>query len=141
MGDDPWKGYGGDDLPCHHPVFVLTCHPREPLEMLGGTTFHFVADGIEPTLEQARAAACGKDVSLDGGANVVQQYPAADLLDEMLISVVPVLLGGGARLSGSLGEPKPRLRPTQVVEAPGVTHAGMCAKWRRDRAQAVTEGW
>jgi len=98
MGDDPWKGYGGDDLPCHHPVFVLTCHPREPLEMLGGTTFHFVADGIEPTLEQARAAACGKDVSLDGGANVVQQYPAADLLDEMLISVVPVLLGGGAAL-------------------------------------------
>src|SRR5262245_51712372 len=88
-----------------------------------------------------RAAACGKDVSLDGGANVVQQYPAADLLDEMLISVVPVLLGGGARLSGSLGEPKPRLRPTQVVEAPGVTHAGTCAKWRRDRAQAVTEGW
>jgi dihydrofolate reductase len=121
-GERPWKGYWGDDPPYHHPVFVLTRHAREPLELDGGTTFHFVTDGIESALEQARAVAGGKDVSLGGGANVVQQYLSAGLLDEMLISVVPVLLGGGARLFDNLGEPRPRLRQVQVVEAPGVTH-------------------
>jgi len=90
--------------------------------MQGGTTFHFVTGGIESALEQARAAAGEKDVSIGGGANVVQQYLAADLLDEMLISVVPVFLGGGARLFDNLGEPKPRLRQAQAVEASGVTH-------------------
>jgi dihydrofolate reductase len=97
-GEDPWRGYWGDDPPYHHPVFVLTRHQREPLEMEGGTTFHFVNDGIESALEQARDAAGGKDVSIGGGANVVQQYLAAGLLDEMVISLVPILLGGGARL-------------------------------------------
>jgi len=121
-GDDPWKGYWGDDPPYHTPVFVLTRHPREPLEMSGGTTFHFVTDGIERALEQARGAADKKDVSIGGGANVVQQYLAAGLLDEMVISLVPILLGGGARLFDNLGEPKPALRQVQAVEAPGVTH-------------------
>ena len=121
-GDDPWKGYWGDDPPYHHPVFVLTRYPREPLEMAGGTTFHFVADGIESALEQAKAAAGVQDVSVGGGASAVQQYLAAGLLDEILVSVVPILLGGGARLFDNLGEPKPRLRQTQAIEAPGVTH-------------------
>jgi dihydrofolate reductase len=121
-GEDPWSGYGGDDPPFHHPVFVLTGHPREPLEMQGGTTFYFVTDGIESALEQARAAAGGKDVSIGGGASVVQQYLAAGPLDEMLISIVPVILGGGARLFDNLGEPPPQLRQVQAVEAPGVTH-------------------
>jgi dihydrofolate reductase len=121
-GEDPWSGYWGDDPPFHHPVFVLTGHPREPLEMQGGTTFYFVTDGIESALEQARAAAGGKDVSIGGGASVVQQYLAAGLLDEMLISIVPVILGGGARLFDNLGEPPPQLRQVQAVEAPGVTH-------------------
>jgi len=121
-GDDPWKGYWGDDPPYHHPVFVLTRYPREPLEMAGGTTFHFVADGIESALEQAKAAAGVQDVSLGGGAGAVQQYLAAGLLDEILVSVVPILLGGGARLFDNLGEPMPRLRQTQAIEAPGVTH-------------------
>jgi dihydrofolate reductase len=76
-GDDPWKGYWGDNQPYHHPVFVLTRHPREPLEMEGGTTFHFVTEGIESALEQARAAAGERDVSIGGGANVVQQYLGA----------------------------------------------------------------
>ncbi|HKA94909.1 MAG TPA: dihydrofolate reductase family protein [Streptosporangiaceae bacterium] len=120
--DDPWKGYWGDDPPYHHPVFVLTRYPREPLEMAGGTTFHFVTDGIESALEQARAAAGVQDVSLGGGASAVQQYLAAGLLDEILVSVVPIFLGGGARLFDNLGEPAPRLRQTQAVEAPGVTH-------------------
>jgi dihydrofolate reductase len=121
-GEKPWNGYWGNDPPYHHAVFVLTGYPREPLELEGGTTFHFVTDGIESALEQARAAAGGKDVSLGGGANVVQQYLSAGLLDEMLISVVPVLLGGGARLFDELDEPRPRLRQVEAVEAPGVTH-------------------
>jgi dihydrofolate reductase len=120
--DDDWKGYWGDDPPYHAPVFVLTQHPREPVEMEGGTTFHFVTDGIEPALEQARAAAGERDVSIGGGASVVQQYLAAGLLDEILVSVVPVLLGGGARLFDNLGEPRPSLRQVEAVEAPGVTH-------------------
>jgi dihydrofolate reductase len=119
---DPWKGYWGDDPPYHHPVFVLTHHAREPLEMDGGTTFHFVTDGIESALEQAKQAAGGKNVSLGGGATAVQQYLAAGLLDEMLISVVPVFLGGGARLFDNLGDARPRLEQVEVVEAPGVTH-------------------
>jgi dihydrofolate reductase len=121
-GDKPWNGFWGDDPPYHHPVFVLTRHPRDPLELRGGTTFHFVTAGIESALEQARAAAGGKDVSIGGGANVVHQYLSAGLLDEMLISVVPVLLGGGARLFDNLGEPRPKLRQVEAVEAPGVTH-------------------
>ena len=120
--DDSWKGFWGDDPPYHHPVFVLTRHPRGPLEMEGGTTFHFVTDGIESALEQARAAAGEKDVSLGGGANVVQQYLAAGLLDSMVISIVPILLGAGARLFDDLGEPVPNLRQVQAVGAPGVTH-------------------
>jgi dihydrofolate reductase len=120
-GDAPWEGWWGDDPPYHRPVFVLTHHEREPLHE-SDTTFTFVTDGIESALEQARAAAGGKDVSLGGGANVVQQYLSAGLLDEMLISVVPLLLGGGARLFDELDEPRPRLRQVEAVEAPGVTH-------------------
>jgi dihydrofolate reductase len=120
--NDAWRGYWGDDPPYHHPVFVLTHHPREPLEMEGGTTFHFVTSGIESALEQARAAAGDQDVSLGGGAAVVQQYLAAGLIDELLISVVPVLLGGGARLFDNVGDAKPKLAQVEAVEAPGVTH-------------------
>jgi dihydrofolate reductase len=121
-GADPWKGFWGEDPPYHHPVFVLTHHAREPLEMQGGTTFHFVTDGIESALEQAKQAAAGKDVSLGGGAGAVQQYLAAGLLDEMLISLVPVFLGGGARLFDRLGDAPPKLEPVEVVGAPRVTH-------------------
>ena len=94
-GQEAWEGYWGDNPPYHHPVFVLTRHPREPLEMDGGTTFHFVTDGIQAALEQARAAAGRQDVSIGGGASVVQQYLAAGLLDDILISVVPIFLGDG----------------------------------------------
>jgi dihydrofolate reductase len=121
-GANPWRGYWGENPPYHHPVFVLTHHAREPLEMQGGTTFHFVTDGIESALEQARGAAGGKDVSLGGGATAVQQYLAAGLLDEMLISLVPVFLGSGARLFDDVGGVQPRLEQLETVEAPGVTH-------------------
>ena len=120
--NDSWKGWWGDDPPFHHPVFVLTHHAREPLKMAGGTTFHFVTDGIESALEQARAAADDKDVSLGGGASVAQQYLAGGLLDELVVSVVPILLGGGARLFESLGDAPPELEQVEAVGAPGVTH-------------------
>jgi dihydrofolate reductase len=121
-GGDAWDGYWGDNPPYHHPVFVLTHHARDPVEMDGDTTFHFVTDGIESALDQAREVAGAKDVSIGGGANVVQQYLAAGLLDEMLISAVPLFLGGGARLFDNLGDAKPKLEQIEAIEAPGVTH-------------------
>ena len=118
--DESWQGWWGDDPPFHHPVFVLTNHPRESLELQGGTTFHFVTDGIGSALERARAAAGEKEVSLGGGASVAQQYLAAGLLDEIVVSIVPVLLGDGARLFERLGDVK--LEQVESVAAPGVTH-------------------
>ena len=121
-GDEPWNGWWGDDPPFHHPVFVLTHHPREPLALRGNTTFTFVTDGIESALEQARVAAGGMGVSLAGGAATARQYLMADLVDEMLISVVPVFLGDGERLFEGLGAGNPRLSHVETVPAPGVTH-------------------
>jgi dihydrofolate reductase len=96
--DESWTGWWGDEPPYHHPVFVLTHHPRPPLTMKGGTVFHFVTDGIEAALDRAREAAGGLDVRLGGGAATVQQYMRAGLLDELHLAIVPILLGGGARL-------------------------------------------
>jgi len=101
-GDEDWEGWWGDDPPFHTPVFVLTHHSREPLELRGGTTFHFVGDGIEAALERALEAAAGQDVSLGGGADTAQQYLRAGLVDELEIHVVPILLGSGARLFENL---------------------------------------
>ena len=121
-GPDPWMGVWGDEPPYHHPVFVLTHHAREPVEMEGGTTFHFVTDGIGLALAQARDAAGDKDVSLGGGSSTVQQYLAAGLVDEILISLVPVFLGGGTRLFDNLGPDAPNPQQVEAIEAPGVTH-------------------
>jgi dihydrofolate reductase len=121
-GEQPWNGWWGDEPPFRTPVFVLTHHEREPLEMKGGTTFTFVTDGIESALAQAREAARGKDVSLGGGAGVIQQYLAAGLLDELQLSVVPVLLGGGTRLFENLAGAGVGFEQVRVIEAPGVTH-------------------
>jgi dihydrofolate reductase len=90
--------------------------------MRGGTTFHFVTDGIESALSQARQAAAGKDVLIGGGARTVQQFLAAGLVDEVNISMVPLFLGGGERLFDDLGDSPPRLEQTRVVDAPGVVH-------------------
>jgi dihydrofolate reductase len=119
---DPWNGWWGDDPPFHHPVFVLTHYPREPLRMKGGTTFTFVTEGIDAALAQARDAAAGKDVSLAGGAKAAQQYLAAGLVDEMELSVVPTLLGGGERLFEGIGDDLHGLTQVRAVAAPGVTH-------------------
>ncbi len=96
--DGEWKGWWGDDPPFHHPVFVLTHHPRDPVQMEGGTTFHFVTDGLEQALERALEAADGDDVRIGGGAATVRQYLRAGLIDEMHLAIVPILLGGGERL-------------------------------------------
>ena len=126
-GAGPWEddpkahGWWGDEPPFHHPVFVLTHHAREPLEMKG-TTFTFVTEGIESALEQARAAAGERDVTVGGGASAIQQYLRARLLDELLLHVVPLLLGGGVRLLENLGDEPPALELTRVIESPVVTH-------------------
>ena len=119
-GDEPWQGWWGDDPPFHKPVFVLTHHAREPLS-LADTTFTFVTDGIHSALEQARAAARDKDVSIGGGAQTINQFLSAGLVDELELHIAPILLGGGARLFVGVG-PGLRLEPIRVVEAPGVAH-------------------
>lgn len=121
-GDEPWTGWWGDDPPFHHPVFVLTHHPRPPLECEGGTTFTFVTDGIGAALEGARAAAGDRDVAVAGGAEAARQFLAADLVDEMEIDLAPVLLGTGERLFEGLGPGRPGLAHVRTVAAPGVTH-------------------
>jgi dihydrofolate reductase len=97
-GDDEWKGWWGDNPPYHHPVFVLTHHAHDPIPMEGGTTFHFVTDGIESAYEQACAAAGEQDVRLGGGVATIQEYLRAGLVDAMHVSLAPILLGGGERL-------------------------------------------
>jgi len=117
----PWNGWWGENPPYHHPVFVLTHHPRGPLEMQGGTTFNFVTHGIAGALAMARKAAAGKDISLAGGAKVCQQYLVAGLVDEMVISLAPVLLGRGERLFAGVEDLK-GLELVRTIAAPTVTH-------------------
>jgi dihydrofolate reductase len=93
--DDEWKGWWGEEPPYHVPTFVLTHHAREPLEMKGGTTFHFITDGIESALEQAKAAAGDKDIRIGGGSATVRQYLKARLIDELHLAMGPVFLGKG----------------------------------------------
>jgi dihydrofolate reductase len=125
-GHGPWEsdpianGWWGDNPPFGVPVFVLTHHGREPLE-LGDTTFTFVTDGVKAAHEQARAAAGERNVSVAGGANVVQQFLAAGLLDEVQLHLVPVLLGDGVRLFGAASG-QPALELVRVVDSPTVTH-------------------
>jgi dihydrofolate reductase len=100
--DDSWKGWWGDNPPYHHPVFVLTHYPHDPIVMEGGTVFNFVTDGIESALEQAFRAANGQDVRLGGGVSAVQQYVRAGLVDYLHLALSPVLLGSGERLFDDL---------------------------------------
>jgi dihydrofolate reductase len=137
-GEGPWnddpkaRGWWGDNPPFHHPVFVLTHHAREPLEMEGGTTFVFVTDGIESVLEQARAAAGDKDVRVCGGAEAIQQYIRAGLLDELHIHVAPMLLGGGRQLLEGL-EPMQMSEATIAASPSGVAHLSyVCPTSRTD---------
>jgi dihydrofolate reductase len=117
-----WKGWWGENPPYHMPVFVLTHHARDPLPMRGNTTFHFVTDGIDSALSQAKRSAADKDVLVMGGAETFQQFFAPGLIEEANISMVPLFLGGGERLFDNLGDSPPRLEQIRVVEAPGVVH-------------------
>jgi len=119
---NPWNGWWGADPPYHHPVFVITHYPRQPLVMEGGTTFNFVTDGIQSALEQARRAARPKDVLVAGGASVANQYLKAGLVDEMHINLAPILLGSGERLFDGVGDDLHGLELVRTVAAPKVTH-------------------
>jgi dihydrofolate reductase len=120
--DEEWKGWWGPSPPYHCDVFVLTHHARKPLEMEGGTTFHFVTDGIESARKQAFAAAKGKDVRVGGGVSTVQQYLKARLVDEMHLAVAPVLLGGGEHLFFGLDLLKLGYVCTKLVPSKTATH-------------------
>jgi dihydrofolate reductase len=120
--DAPWSGWWGQNPPFHHPVFVLTHHPRPPLALEGHNIFTFVTTGIETALELARTAAKGKDVSLAGGAQAAQQYLAAGLVDEMEINLAPVLLGSGERLFEGLGDDLHGLELVRSVGTAKVVH-------------------
>ena len=127
-GDGSWRGWWGDDPPYHHPVFVLTHHPRPPLEMQGGTTFHFVTDGPEAALDRAFAAAKGKDVRLGGGPNTIQQYLRLRRVDELHVAIVPLLLGAGERLFDDLGDAAGAYRCVELVSSPAVVHVRLEAR-------------
>jgi dihydrofolate reductase len=118
--DLDWKGWWGGDPPFHAPVFVLTHHDREPVQMEGGTTFTFVTGGIESALEQARAAAGDGNVSIAGGAATVNQYLAAGLIDELRVHVVPLVLGKGERLFDGVGQLD--LEPLEITSNELVIH-------------------
>jgi len=120
--DDEWKGWWGDEPPYHVPVFVLTHHPRAPIEMQGGTTFHFVTDGIHAALERARMAAAGKDVRVGGGVQTIREYLRADLIDEMHLAVSPVLLGRGEALLADIDLTALGFRCTEHVPSANATH-------------------
>ncbi len=120
--ENPWDGWWGANPPYHHPVFVLTTHARDPLVMEGGTTFHFVTDGIESALAQARRAAGEKDIQLAGGANAAQQYLRAGLVDQIDMSLVPVLLGAGERLFDTVGDDLFGLKLVRTIATPEVVH-------------------
>lgn len=119
---DPWQGWWGDNPPFHHPVFVVTNYPRQPLELDGGTTFYFVTDGIHQALERAIAAADGRDVALGGGANVAQQYLIAGLVGEMELHIVPILLGSGERLFDGVGDDLHGLELVRTIATDSVVH-------------------
>jgi dihydrofolate reductase len=121
-GDDEWKGWWGDEPPYHHPVFVLTHHPRPPLTMQGGTTFYFVDDAIDAVLSRAFDAAGGKDVRLGGGASTIQQYLRAGLVDELHVAIVPILLGDGERLFDHLDGGPDGYECTEFVSSGAVAH-------------------
>jgi len=118
--DEDWRGWWGDEPPYHAPVFVLTHHARDPIEMAGGTTFHFVTDGFDAAFEQATAVAEGRGVDVAGGASTVRQALSAGVINELVLDIAPVLLGTGERLFDDVGDP--HLVPVEVLHSPHATH-------------------
>ena len=120
--DDSWKGWWGDNPPYHTPVYVLTHHARAPIEMAGGTTFHFVTDGIVASLEQAKAAAGGLDVKIGGGVSTVRQYLEAGLIDELHFAMAPVTLGRGEAMFAGIDLPALGFKVTEHAASELATH-------------------
>jgi dihydrofolate reductase len=120
--DETWKGWWGDDPPFHTPVFVLSHHARPPISMAGGTTFHFVTDGIQAALQQAFAAASGKDVRVGGGVATIQQFLRAGLIDYLHLAMAPILLGSGEPLFADMDMLKLGFQCTEHVATPMATH-------------------
>jgi dihydrofolate reductase len=118
--DEDWRGWWGDEPPYHAPVFVLTRHARDPVEMEGGTTFHFVTDGFDAALKHAKAAADDREVAIAGGASTVRQALQAGAIDELTLDVIPVLLGSGERLFDGVEDPG--LEPVEAIHSPNATH-------------------
>ncbi len=130
--DETWRGWWGEDPPFHHPVFVLTHHPRPPAEMAGGTTFHFVTDGIESAYRQAAEAAGGLAIRIGGGASTVRQYLRAGLVDEVHVAVVPILLRGGERLFDGVDDDLAGFSAVQVAHSPDGEPPAMHVRLRRN---------
>jgi dihydrofolate reductase len=120
--DDSWKGWWGEEPPYHVPAFVLTHHPRQPLEMKGGTTFHFVTDGIHSALQRAKAAARERDVRIGGGVATIQQYLRAGLIDELHLAFRPVLMGSGENLFAGIDLAKLQYRCTEHAATEHAVH-------------------
>jgi dihydrofolate reductase len=120
--NDEWRGWWGSDPPYHVPVFVLTHHAREPLEMEGGTIFHFVTDGIEAALSRAKQAAGTKDIRIGGGTETVRQYLRAGLVDRMHLAISPVILGTGEHLLSGIDLPALGYRVAEHVTTPAAVH-------------------
>jgi dihydrofolate reductase len=117
---DEWRGWWGDDPPYHAPVFVLTHHAHDPIEMAGGTTFHFVTDGFDAAFAAASEAAGGRGVDIAGGASAVRQALAAGVIDELVLDIVPVLLGAGESIFDGIADPG--LTPVEVIHSELATH-------------------
>lgn len=118
--NEDWRGWWGENPPYHAPVFVLTHYAHEPIEMQGGTTFHFVTDGFEAALERAKEAAGGKEILIAGGASTVRQALAAGVITELTLDIAPIFLGAGERIFD--GVPDLRLEPIDVSQSPLATH-------------------
>ncbi len=129
--DDSWKGWWGDEPPYRCPVFVLTHHARAPIEMNGGTTFHFVTDGIEAALSRAVEAAKGQDVRIGGGVSTIRQYLQARSIDEMHLAIAPVLLGSGEHLFAGLDLPALGYECIEHVPTRSATHVVLRRKHER----------
>jgi dihydrofolate reductase len=118
--DEDWRGWWGDEPPYHAPVFVLTHHAHDPIEMKGGTTFHFVTEGLDAALEHAKSAAGDRGIAIAGGASTVRQALAAGAIDELILDIVPVLLCAGERLFDGVEDPG--LEPVEAIHSPHATH-------------------
>jgi dihydrofolate reductase len=118
--DEDWRGWWGHEPPYHAPVFVLTHHPHDPIEMAGGTTFHFVTDGFDSAYARAREVAGDRDVSIAGGASTIRQALAAGVIDQLVLDIAPVVLGGGESPFAGVADLK--LEPVEAIHSPQATH-------------------